>query len=108
MLQLTTNEETMTNIVKDNDDFVNNKPAMDAMAADTSYQSAVLGGQNPLGIYCKGVENLDLSNVSAYDLSCAEEFQQAMKNYFEGNASKEEALDQFYKAVVEKHPELTY
>ncbi len=31
-----------------------------------------------------------------------------MKNYFEGNATKEEALDQFYKAVVEKYPNLSY
>ena len=34
--------------------------------------------------------------------------QNAMKNYFEGSASKDEALDLFYKAVVEKYPELTY
>ena len=31
-----------------------------------------------------------------------------MKNYFEGNATYEEALDLFNKAVVEKYPELTY
>ena len=34
--------------------------------------------------------------------------QDVMKNYFEGSASKDEALDLFYKAVVEKYPELTY
>ena len=31
-----------------------------------------------------------------------------MKNYFEGNATKDEALDLFYKAVEEKYPELTH
>lgn len=108
MLQLTTDESTMTDIVKDDDDFVNNKPAMEAMAADSSYQSSVLGGQNPLGIFCAGVDDLDLSNLSPYDAGCNEEFQGAMSNYFKGNATKEEALDQFYKAVVEKYPELTY
>ena len=108
MLQLTTNEDVMIDIVKKDDDFVNNKPAMEKMAADTSYQSAVLGGQNPLSIYCAGVDSLDLSHLSPYDLGCTEEFQGAMKNYFEGNATKEEALDMFYKAVVEKYPELTY
>lgn len=30
-----------------------------------------------------------------------------MKNYFEGNATYEEALEQFYTAVIEKYPELT-
>lgn len=108
MLTLTTDEKVMTDIVKDDDDFVNNKPAMEAMAKDESYQSGVLGGQNPLGIFCAGVDNLDLSNLSPYDAGCNEEFQGAMSNYFKGNATKEEALEQFYKAVVEKYPELTY
>ena len=108
MLQLTTNEEIMTEIVKADNDFVNNKPAMEAMAADTSYQSAVLGGQNPLSIFCAGAESIDLSNLSAYDQGCNEEFQNAMKNYFENNATLDEALEQFNKAVVEKYPELTY
>lgn len=108
MLQLTTNEEIMTGIVKADDDFVNNKPAMEAMAADETYSSAILGGMNPLGMYCEGAGSIDLSNLSAYDQACNEEFQNAMKNYFEGNATMEEALDLFHQAVVEKHPELTY
>lgn len=108
MLQLTTNEEIMTGIVKADDDFVNNKPAMGAMAADETYSSAILGGMNPLGMYCEGAGSIDLSNLSAYDQACNEEFQNAMKNYFEGNATMEEALDLFHQAVVEKHPELTY
>lgn len=108
MLTMTTDDEVMKEIVVDDDDFVNNQPVMEEMAADTSYSSDILGGQNPLGIYCAGVESLDLSNLSAYDQGCNEEFQNAMKNYFEGNATMEEALDLFYKAVVEKYPELTY
>ena len=87
MLKLTCDEEIMKNIVVEDDDFVNNKPAMDAMAQDSSYSSQVLGGQNPLAMYCAGVEKLDLSNLSAYDQGCNEEFQRAMNNYFEGNAT---------------------
>lgn len=30
-----------------------------------------------------------------------------MKNYFDGNASYDEALDQFKQAVAEKYPELS-
>ena len=108
MLKLTCDADIMTEIVVQDDDFVNNKPAMEAMAADTSYSSAILGGQNPLAMYCAGAESIDLSNLSAYDQGCNEEFQQAMKNYFEGNATLDEALDLFYKGVVEKYPELTY
>ena len=105
---MTTNADLMKDIVVADDDFVNNKPTMEAMAQDTSYSSKVLGGQNPLAMYCAGVDSLDLSNLSAYDQGCNEEFQNAMKNYFEGNATEDEALDLFYKAVEEKYPELTH
>ena len=42
--------------------------------------------------------------------ACTEHSQRILstKNYFEGNASYDEALDLFYKAVVEKYPELSY
>ncbi|MCD7824633.1 MAG: ABC transporter substrate-binding protein [Clostridiaceae bacterium] len=108
MLQLTTDEDTMLEIVEADDDFVNNKSAMETMAASDSYSSDILGGQNPLSIYCENVDSLDLSNLSSYDQGCNEEFQNAMKDYFEGNATLDEAKEQFYKAVVEKYPELTY
>ena len=107
MLKLTADKDIMTGIVKQADDFVNNKPAMEAMAKDASYSSKVLGGQNPLQMYCNGVAGLDLSNLSKYDQACNEEFQNAMKNYFDGNATYDEALELFYKAVIEKHPELS-
>ena len=108
MLTLTTDEEVMVEIVKQDDDFVNNKPAMEAMAEDPNYQSKVLGGQNPLEMYAAGAENIDLSNLSPYDQGCNEEFQRAMKNYFDDNATLDEALDLFYKAVEEKYPGLTH
>ncbi len=106
MLQLTANREIMTDIVLDDDDFVNNRPAMEEMAA-SDYTSAILGGQNPLPIYCAGVENLKLEYLSPYDQGCNEEFQHAMRHYFEGDASFDEALDLFYEAVLAKYPELS-
>ncbi|MBO5094062.1 MAG: carbohydrate ABC transporter substrate-binding protein [Lachnospiraceae bacterium] len=108
MLKMTTDEKIMTDIVVQDDDFVNNKPAMDAMAQDTTYSSKVLGGVNPLSIYCAGADSIDLSNLSAYDQGCNEGFQNAMKNYFDGNATYDEALDIFYKDMAEKYPELTH
>ena len=49
-----------------------------------------------------------LSNISDYDQGCTEEFQNAMKNYFDGNAkSYDEALALFKTAITEKYPELT-
>lgn len=106
MLKLTCDAEVMTGISEKDDDFVNNKGAMEALAA-SDYSSQILGGQNPLGIYSNGVATLDLSNISAYDQACNEAIQSAFTNYFDGNATKDEALEMFYQAVIEKHPELT-
>lgn len=106
MLKLTTDETIMTEIVVDDDDFVNNKPAMEAMAESTEYSSAILGGMNPLAMYCAGAESIDLSNLSAYDQGCNEEFQTAMKDYYEGTVTLEVALENFKKGVGEKYPEL--
>ncbi|MCD7772808.1 MAG: ABC transporter substrate-binding protein [Ruminococcus sp.] len=106
MRTLTCDADVMTEIVEDDDDFVNNQSAMEALA-DSDYSSDILGGQNPLSMYCANAESIDLSNTSIYDQGCTEEFQAAMKNYFEGNATYEEALDLFYTAIQEKYPNLT-
>ena len=54
-----------------------------------------------------GAELVDMSNISIYDQGCNEEFQKAMKNYFEGNAaSYEDALAEFEKNIKVKYPEL--
>jgi len=106
--KLTCDKDIMVDIVKQDNDFANNKPAMEEMAKDPSYKSQILGGQNPLPMYCEGAEKINLSNLSAYDLGCTEEFQKALKNYFEGNATLDEALELFYKNVEVKYPELKH
>lgn len=105
MLKMTTDDAIMKEIIEADDDFVNNQDVIAEMAS-SDYSSKILGGQNPLGIYSNGVASLDLSNLSAYDQGCNEEFQGAMKNYFDGNATYDEALQQFYTAIKEKYPEL--
>ena len=106
MKTMTMDKDTMVEIVEQDDDFANNIPAMEEMA-ESDYTSRILGGQNPLPMYMEGAENIDLSNNTAYDQGCNEEFQNAMKNYFEGNATYDEALDLFYTGVLEKYPELS-
>ena len=108
MRKLTVDTDIMTEIVKADNDFVNNKPAMEAMAADTSYGDAVLGGQNALGMFCAGVETIDLSKLSAYDQGCNESFQKAMKDYFTGAyATYDDAIAAFKADVATKYPAIT-
>jgi hypothetical protein len=108
MRKLTCDADIMTDIVTADNDFVNNKPAMEAMAADTSYGDAVLGGQNALGMFCTGVESIDLSNLSSYDQGCNEEFQNAIGEYIKGNyATYDDAVAAFKTAIAEKYPSIT-
>ena len=106
MLSLTCDQANMTKLAKETGDFANNVPAMTALANDKSFHNSVLGGQNPLAMFCNGAEKCDLSNQCEYDQGCNEEFQKAMKNYFDGNATLDQALDMFNSAIVEKYPEL--
>ena len=107
MRRLTTDKEIMTQIVREDNDFVNNKPAMEAMAKDPGYKNAVLGGQNPLPMFCAGADKIDLSNISGYDQTCNEEMQIAMRNCLKGNSTLDEALERFYAGVSQRHPELS-
>lgn len=106
--KMTGDEDILTDIVKKKNDFANNKAAMDALSTDKSFGDSILGGQNPLPLFCKNVETIDLSNLSSYDQGCNEEFQNAMKDYFDGNADYDTALEQFYQAVETKYPELSH
>lgn len=105
MLCLTADEETMTQIVEKDHDFVNNSVVMEAKATDSSFGDKYLGGQNPIALFCNGIETVSLENITSYDQGCNEEFQNAMKGYFDGNyATYEEALDAFYEAIKVKYP----
>ena len=106
---MTTDEAVLTKIITEKSDFVNSIEINDKFAADETFGNAYLGGQNPYGIFSSGVASVDLSNTSAYDQTCNEEFQNAMKEWFDGNyASYDDALASFYEKVVEKQPALSY
>ena len=106
ILTMTTNDDVMKEIAVTDSDCVNNKDVLNALAQDESFGNAILGGQNPYAMLSEGAEKIDMSNISAYDQGCNEEFQNAMKNFFDGNATYEEALNEFNKAVTVKYPEL--
>jgi hypothetical protein len=106
ILNMTTNDDIMKDIAVKDSDCVNNKDVLNALATDETFGNAILGGQNPYQMLSDGAEKIDLSNLSEYDQACVEEYQNAMKNFFDGNATYDEALAQFMTAVGEKHPEL--
>ena len=107
ILTMTTDKAVLKDIAQKDADCVNSKTVLAELSSDESGNLALLGGQNPYKMLADGAEKVDLSNLSAYDQGCNEEFQKALKNYFDGNATYEEALDLFYKGTIEKYPELS-
>jgi hypothetical protein len=108
MLKMTADEAVLKEIVEKDDDFTNNKKVMEEMAKSTTYKSAVFGGINPLQMYCDGVAKIDLSNLSKYDQGLTETFQTAMKDYFDGKGTYEDAVGAFITAAEEKYPALDF
>ena len=109
MRKMTCDPEIMKDIVLKDNDFVNNRPVMEALANDSSYQNKVLGGQNPLKMFCAGADNIDMANLTAYDQGLLGDFQTAMGDYINGNyATIDEAMDQFYTLATTRYPDLTY
>ena len=108
MRKMTMDPEIMKDIVLKDNDFVNNRPVMEGLAADESYSNAVLGGQNPLKMFCAGADKIDMANLTAYDQGLLGDFQTAMGDYINGNyATIDEAMDQFYTLALQRYPELT-
>lgn len=106
--KMTADEDVLSNIVEKKNDFANNKNVMDKYASDSKFGDKILGGQNPIPIFQAGIDSIDMSNSSDYDQGCNEEFQNAMKEYFNGNVDKDKALEAFYKNVETKYPGLSH
>lgn len=105
MATLTADQATMKKITEDTQDYTNNVAAMEELA-NSDFKSDFLGGQNHIALFAAAAPRIDMSNISKYDQGMNEEFQKAFKDYFDGVVSKEEALENFYTAVMEKYPNL--
>jgi len=107
IMQVMTCDSTVaTAITTDTQDYTNNMAAMSAIAS-SNYKSDFLGGQNHIALFSSVAPKINMSNISPYDQGLNEEFQKAYKDYFDGNVDKAKALENFYKAAIEKYPNLS-
>ncbi|MCE5343183.1 MAG: ABC transporter substrate-binding protein [Eubacteriales bacterium] len=104
---MTCNKDVLVNICKTYNDFTNNIPAMEEMAA-SDFSSAFLGGQNYLGLMLENAQNIVRAKSTMYDQTCTEKFQAAMADYFNGVVDLDTAWSNFFTSVEEIHPELTH
>ena len=107
ILTMTTDKDVLKEIAQKDSDCVNSKSVLTELAGSDEGNLALLGGQNPYQMLEEGAEKVDMSNISDYDQGCTEEFQTAMKGYFDGNyKTYEDALAAFATAISEKYPDL--
>ena len=106
MVRLTCDAETMKQITLDTEDYTNNQTAMGEIANDPNYGSAFLGGQNHVALFAESAKKINMKNICDYDQGCNEVIQNTMHEYFKGNVTKEEALNNFYRNLGERYPEL--
>ena len=109
MIKLTCTKDIMKEMTLNQDiqDYTNTVTGMEEIANDPDFGSEFLGGQNHIALFSKVAPTIDMSNVSAYDQACNEEFQAAFKDYFDGNVDIDTAKANFETAIKEKYPELT-
>lgn len=105
MYTLTCDTKTMKQITEDTQDYTNNTAAMNELASG-DFKSDFLGGQNHIALFAEAAPKIDMSNISPYDQTMTEQFRLAFKDYFDGKVTKDQAMQNFYTAVIEKHPEL--
>lgn len=108
MLKMTCDTATMKAITEGEQDYTNNKAAIQELI-DGGYTNPFLGGQDHLALLTEAADKIDLSNkLSAYDQGCNEKFQAAMKDYFLGNtASYDDALAAFKTEITNLYGNLT-
>jgi len=106
LAKLTTDDEVMTRIAKEEGDFTNNEKAMEAVA-NSDYGNPFLGGQNHIKFFLASAKSIDKSTISPYDQGMNEEIQAAMHDYFNGKVDEATAWENFYTAIKEKYPNLT-
>ena len=99
-------EEVVTNLVKKENQFSNNKKVNETVAADPSYGNAFLGGQNDTAVYVDLAKNIKFENRTKYDQLLNEGLPGQFLDYFKGTITEEKAYENFYKYGNEKYPDI--
>lgn len=100
LLKMTCDEKVMKKIAVECGDIVNNDNVISYMA-NSDYGNQFLGGQNPYQCYLESARAIDKSKVTMYDAWLNEVFKAAMKDYFDGKVTEQEAYENFYDMILE-------
>lgn len=100
-------EEVCTNLIKNEGQFTNNQKVNSDVANSADYAgNAFLGGQNDTKMFLELAKDIKFQNTTIYDQLCNEGIQQYYREYLTGAVTKDKAIDNFYKYIKEKYPNL--
>ena len=100
----TQDEEICTKLVAEQSQYPNNTTVVAKFAADPDYGNAFLGGQNDIAAFAALAGNIVWENHTNYDQLLNEGLQSKLQEYWKGNTTKEEAMNNFYQFVNETYP----
>jgi len=107
MKALCCDTETMTKMSEETLDYVNNKAAMKTLSDAGKGAYDFLGGQDFIAVFSPLAENVDVSWMSAYDLTCNNLIVGQAQSYAKGEKDKETAIADFKAAVADAYPDIT-
>ena len=107
IMAVTGTEENLLHISKTYADFTNTVSGMQKAAADDSFASDFLGGQNPIAYFAPVAENIKMAPLSSYDQGCVEQIQNCFSDYFQDNVTFDKAKENFETAIKERYPDIS-
>lgn len=99
-------KDVCAHLVTDANQFCNNREVNESFANDQSFGVEFLGGQNATKMFCELAEDVRFEHQTIYDQLCTEGLQNRLQEYWKGQVSKEDALNNFYIYINEKYPSI--
>ena len=107
MLALTGNADNMRKITVDYTEFTNNRTVMNDIAADETFGTEFLAGENPFKYFAPAAEGITMTTLSPYDQGCVELIQNTFGDYLQGQITFDRAKTNFETAIRERYPDIT-
>ncbi len=98
------NEEVCEKLVREKAQFSNNQKINNALAADASYGSAFLGGQNDVAVFAELAKDIKFQHITPYDQLCNEGIQTYFREFLNGQSTKDQALANFKDFIRTTYP----
>ena len=107
ILAVTANKDNLMKITTEYLDFTNTRSGMNEIAADETFGSDFLGGENPFKYFAPAAESIQMTTLSPYDQGCVELIQSSFGDYLQGLIDFDRAKANFETAIRERYPDIT-